>query len=221
MALISDFLNRFLTVAALTMDLQRIHIKMLTDAPVSLSLEPFVEIFGRWRHDKNHPAGWVDLADYAHVPRGMGIVLVGFQANFSFDMCDDQGRSAPGLLYAAKKGLIGTYTERIASALLSCLSLSQRLVAEKEFPQQVHLRTDALEIRFPDRLVTPNTKETYMELCPAVLQVIDRMYGAGTSGRYQLVPVSDPAKVLGCSIRAKSAEPLATLLQRLSGGGLR
>ena len=200
-------------------DLQRIHVRILTDAPADLNLNPFLDIFGRWRGEKDHPAGWVDLADYAHVPRGMGIVLVGFQANFAFDMTDDDGRSAPGILYAAKKGLAGTYVKRIASVLKSCLELSQRLIAEEEFPPGVHLRTDALEIRFADRLVTPNTKETYEELCPAVLKVLDRLFGTSTSGCYNLVPGSDLAQVLGCSVRAKKSEPLETLQKRLSGNG--
>lgn len=200
-------------------DLQRIHVKILTDAPPNLKLEPFLDIFGRWRADKNHPAGWVDLADYAHVPRGMGVVLVGFQANFAFDMTDDDGRSAPGILYAAKKGLSGTHSERIASVLKSCFALSQRLITEKGFPQGVHLRTDALEIRFADRLVTPNTKESYEELCPAVLKVLDRLFGASSGGCYQLFPGDDPAQVLGCSVRAKKAEPLDILQERLSGNG--
>jgi hypothetical protein len=198
------------------MDLQRIQIKVLTDAPADLNLNPFLDIFGRWRSEKDHPAGWVDLADYAHVPRGMGIVLVGFQANFAFDMTDDEGRTTPGILYAARRGLTGTYAERIASSLRSCLELSKRLLAEKEFPQGVHLKTDALEIRFADRLVTPNTKATYEELCPSMVQVLDRMYGSGTSGNYQLRPLTDPAELLGCSVRAKKAEPLETLQQRLS-----
>jgi hypothetical protein len=198
------------------MDLQRIQIKMLTDASANLNLDPFLDIFGRWRGEKDHPAGWVDLADYAHVPRGMGIVLVGFQANFAFDMTDDEGRTAPGILYAARRGLTGTYAERIASALRSCLDLSKRLVAEKEFPQGVHLRTDALEIRFADRLVTPNTKAVYEELCPSVVQVLDRLYGSDTSGSYQLRPLTDPAELLGCSVRAKKSEPLEILQQRLS-----
>ena len=198
------------------MDLQRIHIKILTDAPATLRLEPLVEIFGRWRAEKDHPAGWVDLADYAHVPRGMGIVLVGFQANFAFDMTDDEGRSAPGILYAAKKGLTGSYSERIGSALKSCFELAGRLIAEKEFPQGVHLRTEALEIRFADRIVTPNTKEMYEELCPAVITVLDQLYGASTSGSYQLIPTTDLTQVLGCSVRAQKAEPLDTLQKRLS-----
>ncbi|MBI4479978.1 MAG: hypothetical protein HY651_08140 [Acidobacteria bacterium] len=190
-------------------DLQRIHIKFLTDAPPTLPLGPFIEIFGRWRADKNHPAGWVDLADYAHVPRGMGIVLVGFQANFAFDM----SAPAPGLLYAAKKGLSGTHRDRITAAIKSCLELSERLVAEKEFPQAVHLRTEALEIHFPDRLATPNTKETDAEFRPAVETVIGKLYGTGGA---TLTPQKDAGQAYGFSIRAKNAEPLDALLRRLA-----
>jgi len=190
------------------MDLQRIHIKLLTDAPRTLDLEPFIEIFGRWRADKNHPVGWVDLADYAHVPRGMGIVLVGFQANFAFDMSDP----APGILYAAKKGLAGTHAERIASAMRACLELSRRLTGEKEFPPGVQLRTDALEIYFPDRLVTPNTNETDAELRPAVELAIGALYGASGAA---LTPQKDTGLAYGFSIRVMNAEPLGSLLKRL------
>ncbi|MBI4460417.1 MAG: hypothetical protein HY648_10215, partial [Acidobacteria bacterium] len=66
-------------------NLQRIQIKILSGAPAGLSLDPFIEIFGRWRKE-SHPAEWVDLADYAHVPRGPGIVLIGQRCNFSVDM---------------------------------------------------------------------------------------------------------------------------------------
>jgi hypothetical protein len=193
---------------------------MLSDAPATLDLSPFLDIFGRWRHEKDHAAGWVDLADYAHVPRGAGIVLVGFNANFAFDMTDDGGRSSPGILYAAKRSLTGSYAERLSTVLKSCFELTRRLMAEKEFPRAVRLRSDALEIRFADRLVTPNTKEMYEELCPAVLQVLDRLYGPTSTGCYQVTPYSDPdsdpAEVLGCSVKAQKAEPLETLVQCLS-----
>ncbi|MBI3933794.1 MAG: hypothetical protein HY316_03825 [Acidobacteria bacterium] len=189
-------------------DLQRIHIKILTDAPADLKLGPFIEIFGRWRMEKDHQAGWVDLADYAHVPRGMGIVLVGFRANFSFDMSDP----APGILYAAKKGLTGTHAERIVSVLKSCFELSQRLIAEKEFPPGVRLRTGALEILFPDRLVTPNTKETDAELRPAVEAALTQLYRANGA---TLTAPEDAGRAYGFSVRAKTAEPLELLGKRL------
>ena len=190
------------------MDLQRIHIKILTDAPATLNLAPFLAIFGRWRADKKHPAGWVDLADYAHVPRGAGVVLVGFHANFAFDMADP----APGILYAAKKGLSGTHAERVALTFRAGVELSRRLIAEPEFPKTVHLRLDAFEIQFPDRLETPNNPATDQALRPAVSQVFDRIFGV--SG-YDLVAQADPKQAFGYSIRAKQSEPLDTLLKRL------
>jgi hypothetical protein len=191
------------------MELQRIHIKILTDAPARLNLEPFLAIFGRWRGDKRHAAGWVDLADYAHVPRGAGVVLVGFNANFAFDMAGP----APGILFAAKKGLIGTHAERIALTLRSGLELSRRLIAEPEFPKSVHLRLNAFEMQFPDRLETPNTPATDQELRPAVAQISDRTFGV--SG-YDIVPQADQKQAFGYSIRVRKPESLDGLLKRLA-----
>ncbi len=61
------------------------------DAPPDFQLDPFLAIFGRWRQDKTHPAEWVDLADYAHMAEGPGILLAGHQGNFVVD------RARPGL----------------------------------------------------------------------------------------------------------------------------
>jgi len=190
-------------------DLQRIHINILTDASPSLNLVPFLSLFARWRADKNHPAGWVDLADYAHVPRGAGVALIGSRANFSFDLAGP----APGILYVARKGLAGVPAERFAAALKSCLELTQRLVTEPEFPREVHLRTDTFEISFPDRLETPNDMATDQALRPAVRQVLDRLFGTGC---YALTSQADPSEALGYSVIATKAESLDTLLMRLS-----
>ena len=188
-------------------DLQRIHIKILTNAPASLKLEPFIEIFGRWRGEKSQPAEWVDLADYAHVPRGPGIVLVGQRANFAFDMAEP----APGILYAAKKGLTGSHLVRVTVAMKSCLELTKRLITEPEFPDGVALRTDSVELRFADRLATPNTPETDEELRPVVRQAMDKLFGANG---YELAVQGDLNETYGFSIRAKKAEPLDALLKR-------
>ena len=80
-------------------------------------------------------------------------MLIGQRCNFSFDM----GGPGPGILYAAKKGLTGSHPARILAAIEWCLALSNLLVAEEEFPPGVRLRTDSLELRFQDRLETPNT----------------------------------------------------------------
>lgn len=189
-------------------NLQRIQIKIRTDAPSAVNLDPFLEIFGRWRHEKEDPAQWVDLADYAHMPRGPGIVLVGHRCNISFDLTPP----GPGILYAAKKGLGGSQAERMASAFQSCLEFTKRLTAEKEFPVNIHLRPDAIEIRFNDRLDTPNEAAIDQELRPALRQVLDALFG---SKDYKLISQSDPKQSYGFSIAAKKVESVDVLLERM------
>ncbi len=189
-------------------NLQRIQVKIASDAPPTLNLDPFIEIFARWRKEKENPAEWVDLADYAHIPRGPGIVLVGQRCNFAFEMADP----CPGVLYAARKGLTGSHFEKILVSLRSCLELSKRLVAEPEFPSGVHLRTDSLELRFNDRLEAPNTTATDEELRPAVRHALDQLFGRES---YDLVLQADPTQCYGFSVRAKTAEPLDALLARV------
>ncbi len=188
-------------------DLQRIQIKIAADSPAGLSLDPFITIFGRWRNEK-HPADWVDLADYAHLPRGPGIVLVGQRCSVAFDLADP----GPGILYTARKGLSGSHAERLCSAFEWCLNLSKRLSAEPEFPKDVRLRIGMLELRFNDRLETPDTPETDAELRPAIEQVLNQLFG---SGGYDLQCCSDDS-VYGFRIQAKKSEALNALLARIA-----
>jgi len=188
---------------------------MAADAPAGVSLDGFIEIFGRWRKEK-HPsaalgtgeADWVDLADYAHLPRGPGIVLVGHRCSIAFDLADP----GPGILYTARRGLTGSHAERLGAAFAWCLEFAKRLTGEPEFPKDVRLRTGELELRFNDRLETPNTPETDAELRPAVEQVLSKLIGAGG---YDLGRASDDA-IYGFAVQAKKSEPLDALLGRLA-----
>lgn len=189
-------------------DLQRISVKILTDALPILKLDSFLNIFGRWRTDAAHPAQWVDLADYAHMPNGPGIVLVGKLCNFSFDL----GAGAPGLLYAGKKGLAGTTEDRLKAVLLAGFRMSQRLVAEEEFPAGIHLLPGSLELIFNDRLETPNNAATDRLLRPAVRAVLDRLCGPGA---YQLTPQPDPGRRYGFTVMAPKPATVETAIARL------
>ena len=190
-------------------NLQRIQIKVATDSPPGLNLNPFLEIFGRWRKEKDDPAEWVDVADYAHIPRGPGIVLIGQRCNFSFDLAPP----GPGILYTAKKGLSGTHEEKILTAFQWCLDLTNRLASEEEFPNDVKLRTDSFEIRFNDRLETPNNSSTDQELRLPLRSVLDILFGQHSC---DLSPQTDPVQCYGFSLVAKRAEPLEVLLGRLT-----
>ena len=190
------------------LDLQRVCLKILTDAPISQKLDPFLSIFGRWRTDAADPAQWVDLADYAHMARGPGIVLIGHRCNFSFDL----GTAAPGILYCSKQGLEGSLEARLAAVFRHCYALAGRLAAEPEFPAGVHLRTGVLELVFNDRLETPNNGAVSAVLRPAVAKVLDKLFGPGA---YRLTPDADPARRLGFAIESREAATLEVLSGRL------
>jgi len=187
---------------------QRVSLKILTDAPASLNLDPFLAIFGRWRQDQNHPARWIDLADYAHMPRGPGIVLIGQLANFGFDL----GTACPGIVYATKGGLTGSTVDRLRGVFRDAFAMAARVAAEPEFPSGVNLRTGSLELAFNDRLETPNNDSTDGELRPWVSGVLDELYGAGA---YRLHPEPDPGRRYGFSIDAEAGVTPLVLSARL------
>jgi len=191
-------------------DVQRVAVKVFTNAPPDLQLDPFLRIFGRWRAEKDHPGAWLDLADYAHLPRGPGILLIGKGCNFSFDLAG----AAPGVLYVSKKGLAGPLDERLGSVFRVCFDLARRLAAEPEFPAGVQLDTGSLELVFNDRLETPHQAATDRLLRPAVSATLDRLLGRGG---YCLTVEPDAGRRYGFSIRAVTAAPVEVLLGRLAG----
>lgn len=187
------------------MNLQKINVKLFFDASGPIDLDPFLAIFARWREQADHPAGWVDLADYAHVDRGPGILLIGRQGNLSADL----GDPGPGILYANKQDLGGDLRERIRTSFVRGLSLIERLLAEPEFPQALTPRTDFWGLTFNDRLEVPNGDETDRLLRPAVRAVADRLFGTGA---YQIVSDQEKTRRYAVTLHSTKAAPAVSAL---------
>ena len=189
-------------------DLQRLHVKLLADAPPDLRLDPFLAIFGRWRQDKAHPAEWIDLADYAHMAKGPGILLVGKQGNLSINR-EDPGL---GLLYAGKAGFEGSEEARIIEAFRRCLELTLAILGEPEYPTDLKLEPGSWELFINDRLDFPNNEATDTALRPAIESALDVLFGPGG---YTLTRDGDPQRRYAFSIRAVAAGDLAALLDKV------
>jgi len=191
----------------MTADLQRIHVKMLADAPPDFRLDPFLAIFGRWRQDKTHPAQWVDLADYAHMAEGPGILLAGHQGNFVVD----RARPGLGLLYAGKKDFEGANDERIVGAFRRCLDLTKALVTEPTYPAEMKLKPESWEFFINDRVYFPNNDETDAALRPAIESALNKLFGDGVTMERD----TDPQRRYAFSIRASTGLTLNQLYQRV------
>ena len=195
------------------MDLQRINVKIFTDAGQEVVLDPFLDIFARWRDDARHPSQWIDLADYAHVTKGPGVMMIGKQGNLGLDLADP----GPGILYANKRDLKGTPEDRVTETFRRCLALTGTLTAEPEYPSGLSPRPDSWELSFNDRLDTPNTDETDRQLRPAIESSIQKLLGSN----HTLIREANPKRRYGFVIHADRAETLETIASRLQVDSLR
>lgn len=145
-------------------NLQRIDVKLLLDCPPDPDLDHFLVIFDRWRKADDHPADWVDLADYAHMPGGPGILIAGKRDTFSVNL----NPPGPGLLTSVRSGLEGSLEDRFREALRRAREFNAAVMAEPEFPAEFSVREGAWEIYVNDRLGFPNTDPTDRLVRPAV-----------------------------------------------------
>ena len=190
------------------MDVQKITTKLFTDAPPNPSLDPFLAIFARWGQEKNHPAGWVDMADYAHVRKGPGVMLVGHRGNLALDLADP----GPGILYSNKRDLEGTIEDRILEAFSRCTELARELIVQPEYPAAFKPSAGFWELTFNDRLDLPNTETTDRLLRPAVDRALDELLGAGS---YMIIRQSDPTRRYGFIIHCSAVDCLEGLSAKL------
>ena len=190
------------------MDIQKINIKLFTDGPGVINLDPFLAIFARWRQDESHPAAWVDLADYAHVAKGPGVALVGQQGNLSIDLAEP----GPGILWNNKKELDGSIEDRILETFRRGMTLARRLMAEPDYPEAFKPRVGFWELSFNNRLQLPNDPNTDRLLRPAVDAALGSLLGAGS---YMIIRQSDSYRRYGFMIHCNAVDCLDTLLEKL------
>ena len=174
--------------------LQRIDVKLLLDAPPDPDLDPFLVIFHRWCQRRDHPADWVDLADYAHLPSGPGVLIAGKRDTFSLNL----NPPGPGLLTSVRRGLEGSAEDRFREAFRRARELNSEVLSEPEFPSDFRVREGAWEVFLNDRLRFPNSDES------------DRIVRPGLAAALRIAPESlvrhsIPHGRLGYSVRVGSA----------------
>ncbi|MDE0102540.1 MAG: hypothetical protein OXN89_09180 [Bryobacterales bacterium] len=174
----------------MAIDLQRIDVKLLLNAPAEPDLDPFLVIFDRWRKVTDHPSDWVDLADYAHMPAGPGILIAGKRDTYSVNL----NPPGPGLLTSVRRGLSGSLSERFREAFRRASDLNAAVLAEPEFPKEMAPIDGAWEIFANDRLLCPNTNEMDSVVRPELAAALG--VDPATLRRH-----SDPVGRLGYSLR--------------------
>jgi hypothetical protein len=179
--------------------------------------EAFVPIFHRWIKEHVLPELLVDVANYAHVPKGPGVVLIGHTGDYFVDEAD--GRL--GLLYSRKRGAVAADdAARLEDLFRRTFHAASLLEKDPGFADmggaKLHFSPNELLFRINDRLAGPATDATFAVVKPALEAVARRLF----DGPLELTRVGDAKSLFGVKIvsPAKGAVDLSTLLSRLGGG---
>ena len=170
-----------------------------------IELGRLIPVFHAWIREKKIPDELlIDVADYAHVPQGPGVVLIGHQSDYYLDVADDR----PGLLYSRKRGYEGDFEGGIDDAFRRALQACRLL--EEERTLDFEFATGEVLFRVQDRLHAPNTGATYAAYEPA----LQRSAHAWLGGPVSLERVGGPREPFAVRIRAGADGSVREALSR-------
>lgn len=146
-----------------TTDIVRIGAKLYASNPEVIDLPALVPVFHGWIQRRILDGVPIDVADYAHVPDGPGVMLIGHEADRSLDL----GEGRPGVLYQRKRDGHGTLEQRFAAAIMAADGIADELEADGA-AGGVAFERDEILLKVTDRRLAPNADATLAELRPAI-----------------------------------------------------
>ena len=171
-------------------------------------LEDFIPIFHQWIKDKVLPDLMIDVANYAHVPSGPGVVLIGD----AYDIFVDETAGRRGLLHNRKRhapppaeGLLDAFRRLVKAASL--------LEKEAVLGGKMTFSTEEWLLRVNDRLAATNDDDSFARYREQIETFCRRLF-EGTP--VEIRRVGEPRQLFSVSITVKGAPPLEELARRLS-----
>ena len=192
------------------MNPRRIAIKLFVtpDPTAAVDLEPFTPLFHEFIQKASVPGLLVDVADYAHVPNGPGIILIGHEVDYGIDSV--AGRA--GLLVVRKRYGQSALGEILRDTLSKAFACAKAI--EDDGRTGVHFSPSAIELQILDRLAAPNDPAS-VEIARAEVQpVFAELYGECTIER---AGEDDPRKPASLVAHAANDTDHASLLAKLGG----
>jgi hypothetical protein len=191
------------------MDATKLQVKIFA-APGTVPPPPeaFIPIFHNWIKHRVLPELMIDVANYAHVPKGPGVVLIGHAC----DTFMDEGEGRLGLLHNRKRAALGP-GERLSDAFRRALHATMLLEKEPTLSDKLRFSPNEFSFRINDRLAAPNTDATFAALKPELDAFCARLF----ESPFELRRAGDAKSLFGVTILSPTPTTLATLLARLGG----
>ncbi len=148
----------------------KIQVKLFIQSAVDL--KGLIPVFHRWIQEDALKGLLIDVADYRHVPNGPGLLLMGHEGDYALDLAD--GR--PGIVYKHKRDW-PTDTNTLETRLSFVLDRVQQAAQLLRSQADLIINEEEVEVRFPDRLTTPNTAESFSAVESSLLADNGRTLG--------------------------------------------
>jgi hypothetical protein len=192
------------------MEAQKLQLKifLVPESARAVELEAFIAVFHRWIKERVLPELLIDVANYAHVPDGPGVVLIGHGSDYFLD--DGEGR--PGLLHNRKRAGLAA-PARLGDLARRTIYAASLLERDPALEGKVRFATNELLFRINDRLLAPNTDATFASL-KGEIDALGRQLLGGTCA---LARVGGPKDLFAVRLTSPVLSPLATLLERAGG----
>lgn len=194
------------------MDAHKLQLKLFAEpanaSTPELELETFIPVFHRWIKERLLPELVIDVANYAHVPNGPGVVLIGHGSDYFVDRLD--GRL--GLLHSRKRAGLAP-AERLSDLARRTLHAALLLENDPALAGKLRFRPGELLFRVNDRLAASNSDAAFAALKPELDTLAARLY----AGPFEITRVGGPKDLLTLRITSSAPATLAQLLERAGG----
>lgn len=192
------------------LDSPEVSVKLFVDDRSVVRPLELIAVFHRWIKDGVlEDELMIDVANYEHVPKGPGIVLICDKAHYYFDVRHDRW----GLRFRNRREARATGGDAITHAFGSVLRAASLLENDPTLEGRYAFRTDEVEFGIYDRLRAPSSEETLSAIRPAMEAAIAELYGDAPTG---LELMSDSGEPFMVAVRNSASPSVDQLLGKLA-----
>ncbi|TAM84194.1 MAG: hypothetical protein EPN47_02435 [Acidobacteria bacterium] len=191
------------------MELQHVNVKLLLKNDEGLDLGPLIEVFHSWIQLQGWDELLLDVADYRHVHAGPGVILIGYEANYSVDNTGNR----PGVRYNRKAAVDGSNQDRLKQATVAALKACRRFESDPRLNSRFLFNGQEIEISINDRLLAPNIPETREAIQSELAPLLNKLFAGA---EYSLSYEDSPRSLFSVSVKPSGTFSVEELLQNLS-----
>lgn len=154
-------------------EFQHINVKIFAREGSTVDWPRLIPVFHRWIREQSFPELLIDVADYAHVPAGPGVMIIGHEAHYSVD----NRHNRLGLLYNRRAAFEGSNSDRIVQVYEGALAAARKLEQEPDIGGTLLFDERDVEFWVNDRLLAPNNPEITTEFQKEVAAFLQQRFG--------------------------------------------